>query len=1094
MRSVCRTVSYLLILSLIAPSGPGAYAQRSTPTTPKPNSNLDSLRSQLKQTLSGMRDGQQQEGEEGSGSARGLGSKSRFGKKDGDKAEGDAKAADDPGAQPAAGKDGGAPPPARGGEGKRQPGATTGRISTGKGGAMRAGGGGAAGGGAGGGGGAGSVRTVGQGAYEPIKDKKLEYGEVPDEGEPLKLNGPIDVGEFLDTIHFATDWNIMVTEAAKKVSLEFWIVETPPKKALDILKFHDIFFRWDPEGKYLYVMTKDEYLEDEFGTLVEKEFVAEHAAVDYIESVLTPLMSPKGRMLADPRTHHLFVWDTKDNLAKMEETVKQLDVPLSEAEFPVLHADVADIEAVLTSLMSPSGTSITDPRTGHIMVKDLPENLEQMREIVAKLDVPLESKLFKVTYVNADTLVESVESLLTERGTVQVDPRTNSLIVTDMPTRQDQIGEIIATLDQRLETRTWTLKYLESEDVADRIESLVPEEMGDIISDEDVHTLTVTAIPERIVEIDKLITTWDIKRRQVQIEAWLVEMNSKLARSLNVSWSYLDSTGNAPQAYRIGGGAAPEYPKLDDETIAIGQLPYAEPLRNMFTGDVIKDIKGKDIIKDFHGNRVAAILTYLDTNGDASVLSKPLVTVQDGEEAAFQNGRQVPYVTSTTYGAGYGGSSYNRYNNYNNNNNTTDPTNPYNNNNSYYDYGSSYRPYNRIDFIEVGTILRVLPRISEDDSILLDIVAEDSDATLQTVISSGEENTIPEKTESVAETQVRVKDGQTIVIGGLRKNNSSNDVSKSLPVLSDIPVLGRLFKNPSRKISSATLMIFITTTIVDENTQPDAERLADFDERFADDLRSAKKTSFGRFMDTITRGKSDMSVSIGQSGHMHYDGNPITMDDLRRTFQSVENPSVAKVIIRRHPRAPEAVVTEVTEAALQANLKVDFDKDATPFVPDYENMTDGGDKPIPAAAMPARKIKPKAPAIPEPITQAPEPLATDPEPPVPPLVPVPTDAAAVAPPVAPEVEPAPVEPAKEEPKAETVPVESAKEEPKAETAPAEDPEAKVALESVAEPVKEEAAVVVEAADPAPAKEEPKAEEPPAKGKKKSKRKSAEPKS
>jgi len=1081
MTSVCRTVSYLLIMCLLATLGPNVSAAQTTPTTPKPNSNLDSLRSQLRQTLSGMRNGEEgEEGTSGKKSARGLGSKSRFGNKDGDKAEGDEKAADDPATKgadkgaPAEGAEGGAPPPARAGDGKRQPSSVKGTISTGKGGAMRTGGGAGGGGGAtGGGGGGAAVRTVGQGAYEPIKDKKLEYGDVPDEGEPLKLNGPMDVGEFLDTIHFATDWNILVTEAAKKVSLEFWIVDTPPKKAIEILKFHDIFYRWEPEGKYLYVMTKDEFLEDEFGKLIEREFVAEHAAVDYIESVLTPLLSPKGRILTDPRTHHLFVWDTKDNLAKMEETVKELDVPLSEAEFAVLHADVADIEAVLTSLMSPSGTSITDPRTGHILVKDLPENLEQMREVVTKLDVPLESKLFKVTYVNADTLVESVESLLTERGTVQVDPRTNALIVTDMPSRQQQIGEIIATLDQRLETRTWTLKYLEPEDVADRIESMVPEEMGDIISDEYVHTLTVTAIPERIQEIDKLIQAWDIKRRQVQIEAWLVEMNSKLARNLNISWSYFDTTGNAPQAYRIGGGAAPEYPKLDDETIAIGQLPYAEPLRNMFTGDVIKDIKGKEIIKEFHGNRVAAVLTYLDTHGEASVLSKPLVTVQDGEEAAFQNGRQVPYVTSTTYGAGYSG-GYNRYNNYNNGTNDG-TTNPYNNN--YYDYGSSYRPYNRIDFIEVGTILRVLPRISEDESILLDIVAEDSDATLTTVISSGEENTIPEKTESVAETQVRVKNGQTVVIGGLRKNNSSNDVSKSLPVLSDIPVLGRLFKNPSRKISSATLMIFITTTIVDENTNPETERLADFDERFADDLRSAKKTSFGRFMDTISRGQSDMSVSIGQSGHMHYDGDPVTIDDLRRVFQSVKNPDVAKVIIRRHPRAPEAVVTEVTEAALQANLKVDFDKASTAYVPDYENMTGGGDEPIPAAAMPTPKISPKKPVVPEPITKAPMAVPAEPEPAAQPLAPVPTDAAPV------------VEPVKEEPKTEPAPVvEPAKEEPKAEAAPEADPEAKAALEPVTEPAAD-AAPVVQAADAEPAKEAPKPEEPPVKEKKKSKRKS-----
>jgi type II secretory pathway component GspD/PulD (secretin) len=622
---------------------------------------------------------------------------------------------------------------------------------------------------------------------------------------------------------------------------------------------------------------------------------------------------------------------------------------------------------VLTSLLSPSGTIISDPRTSHIIVRDLNENLSKMKETVLKLDVPLQAQVFAVTHVNAETLLESIEILLSERGTIQMDPRTNSLIVTDLPSRQEKIQEVIAILDKQLDTRTWTLKYMDPDDIADRLEELVPEEMGTIVSDADVHQITVTAIPERLDEIDKYIAAWDTKRKQVQIEAFLVEMSSKLARSLNISWSYFDSSGNAPQAYRINGGALPDYAKPSD-TITVGQLPYAEYLRNPVTGDVIKDVRGKEIISKFHGSNVAAVIDYLDTHGDATVLSAPRVTVQDGEEASFQNGRQVPYVTSTTYDyGGYGG--------YNNNNSQ----------NGSYNYG--YRPYNRIDFIEVGTILKVLPRITEDSTILLDIIAEDSDATLTKVISNGEENTIPEKTESVAETQVRVADGQTIAIGGLRKSGSSQDVSKSLPVLSDIPVLGNLFKTPSRKISNATLMIFITTTVVDENTQPESEKLADYDQRFAQDLRESKKTSFGRFVDTITRDKDEISISIGQGGYMHYNGNPVTLDDLRKVFKEVKDPALTKIILRRHPRAPEKVVSEIIEAAMEANIKVDFDTTTDAFVPNYESMTK--DKPVTSNAMPDERVKPKSPEIPKAVTTPPEPLQDPPaaDPPVPPAAP-----------------------------------------------------------------------------------------------------------
>jgi len=769
------------------------------------------------------------------------------------------------------------------------------------------------GGGGGGGGGGAAIRTTGGDKYEPVMQREVVYKPVPDVGEPMTLNGPLPTGEFLDTLALATDWNVLVTPDAKSVSLEFWITEVKPREALEILRFHDVYYEYKEDTKYLYVMTKDEHLAKEYGKLKEHEFVVEHAEVDYIESVISSLLSAEGRVITDPRTRHVYVWDAQDNLDKMIETVAELDVALDEAQFFVKHADVADIEAILTSMLSESGSVITDPRTGCLLVKDLRDKIDAMQVALNQFDVPVESRVFEIRYIDADTMVESIEELLTERGMAQVDPRSNAIIVTDIPTRQDQIAEIIETLDVKLETRTWVLTYVEPDLIAERVETIVPEEMGDIVVDEDVHQLTVTALPERLDDIEELIAQWDVKRQQVQIQAYLVTLNDNLARSLNVSWSYLDSTGNAPQAYRIGGGATPDYANLAS-TVTVGQLPYAEPLRSWFSGDVITNINDQEVIKKFHGNRVAAVLDYLDTKGEATVISSPNVMVQDGEEAAFQSGRKVPYVTSTSYGSGY------------RNVNQTQTNQNYN----YYS-----RPYNRIDFIDVGTILRVLPRIADDDTILLDIIAEDSDATNVQVISSGEENTIPEKTESKAETQVRVANGQTIVIGGLRKGNASVNVSKSVPILADIPVLGRLFRNPSREIDNNTLMIFITTDIVGEGTQPEAEQLARVDEEFAKQLRRAKKSSLGILFDKVRRNKNEIGVSIGQSGHMHSGGRPVTVDDLRQTFRDIQVPTMTKVVIRKHPRAPDKVLTELMEVILEFDLKVEFDDDVVPFVPDY---------------------------------------------------------------------------------------------------------------------------------------------------------------
>ncbi|NIA15956.1 MAG: hypothetical protein GWP08_17980 [Nitrospiraceae bacterium] len=885
--------SFLVALSLVALP---AFAQQQTPTTPSSTPNLRSLRDSIRKSVT---------------SKNQPGQKTPAANK---KTPKERAPASDAGAK--------TPPPGR------KAARTAGGARIALGGAKR--GGAAAGGGATGGAGGGAVakiRIIGEVKYEPIKDREVKYGDVPDAGEELTEMGPMPVGEFLDLLHMTTNWNILVTEAAKAISLEFWIVNTKPKAALEILRFHDIYYEYKKDTNTLYVMTKDEYIEKEFGDLVEHEFVVKNAEVDYVESVITSFLSPAGRMIVDPRTHHIFLWDTEDNLKKIKEAVAELDVSLTKAEFVVSHAEIADIEAILSTFMSSSGNMIVDPRTGNLLVEDLAENIDEMRTVLAKFDVPLIPQTYAIRYIDAETLADSVEMLLTERGTAQVDIRTNSIMVTDLPARQKEIEELIAVLDRELETRTWVLNHVEADLIAERIETIIPEEMGDIIVDEDVHQMTVTGLPERLDQIDELIAVWDVMRSQVRIEAYLVSVSEKLARNLSLKWSYFDSSGNSPQAYRINNGAIPDYTNLTN-TMTVGQLPYAEPLRNWVTGDVITDINGQDIIKAFHGNRVAAVLDYLDTTNKAHVISSPSVTVQDGEEAIFQSGKRVPYVTSTTYGA-----------------RQTYPTNATNQN-----YNTYSRPYNRIDFIEVGTILRVLPRITDEGTILLEISAEDSDAENVTVISNGEENTIPEKRENSAETQVRVRDGQTIVIGGLRKGNSFQSVSKSVPILGDLPLVGRLFRNKSGEVDNDTLLIFITTTVVSETTSPEAEDLARFDENFAERLRESRKSGLTQLFDRVARRKSDISVSIGQSGYMHCEGKQITLDQLRDKLANLKAPLKTRVIVRKHPLAPNKTVTELMELLLELNVKVEFEKNVRPFVPDYDGKTNEPDLPMADAA------------------------------------------------------------------------------------------------------------------------------------------------
>lgn len=804
----------------------------------------------------------------------------------------------------------------------------------------------------------GAVRTVspggaagvsvqgGVGTFDPIFSKPVEYGEVPDVGEELTITGPMPMSEFLDTLAIATNWNVLVSELAQAVNLQFWVTETTPKQALEILKFHDIYYEFDPETQFLYVMTKDEHLDKEYGDVKPETFVIEHVDIAYIESMISSLLSANGRLITDPRTMHMYVWDTKDNLEEMRKKIEELDVPLQRAEFTVHYADLTDIEAVFQTLLTQTGTVITDPRTGQMFVWDVPDALNQMRLAFKELDVPLESRVFKLQHVDAEALTESIEVLLSERGMIQVDPRINTLIIRDLPSRQDDIARVIETLDEKLETRTWTVRYADPEVVAENVEVLVPEEMGIVTVNQEIHQITITALPERLDEIDKLIQTWDIKRKQVQIEAYLLTAGSDFTREFGMNWAFFDSTGNAPISIQKGtarptwgatqdttdgangdttittGTATTQAEKVakSGQTFSIGQLPYSVPLRNWFTGDVITDLEGNPIIKALGGNRVSAVINYLDSRGDVTILSHPRVTVQDGEEAIFEKTSQVPYVTSSSYGR-----STRRY--YDTTGTTDTSTTAA--------YRSAYRPSNQIDFIEVGTILSVIPRITEDKNILLDISAEESNYEMIDVVGADELSTVPQKTQNRTETQVLVHDGETIVIGGLRVGDVNDQVEK-VPILGDLPLIGRAFRNTNKLHKNRELLIFITTTLVGEYTFPETERLAKAEEMIGETHRHDEKNIWGRIgADYLKTTRNKIGVSIGQGGHMHSGGKPVTLEGLRKRFYEVDNPSTAKVIIRKHPRAPARVATEVTEIALEAGLKFEYDDAYMPFVPAY---------------------------------------------------------------------------------------------------------------------------------------------------------------
>lgn len=696
----------------------------------------------------------------------------------------------------------------------------------------------------------GGVGGVGGAGYEPYLEREIEYrdDEVPRGGQVMTLTtqeGTMGAIQFLDALYLATDWNILVTPDVEPIQMRFWMVEVTPQEALEILKFNGIYYEYNPTTEFLYFMTKEEYLRRRYTQVFRQDFLIRHVDITDAQSIIQALSSPMARIIADPRTATVLVWDTQDNL-------------------------------------------------------------QAIREALDTVDVPVEPVRFKLDHVNAEDMVDALFDLLSQRGVAYTDPRTNTLIVEDLPERLERIRDFIELVDIAHETRQWTLNHIEPAEIANRVEDLVPFEMGQIIIDDLLRQITVTSLPERLERIDERIKLWDTPRRQVELAAYIVAASRNTTRELGVSWAYFSESGDAFSITR--GGQQPNPLRVPDsgQLLQLGTVPYQVPLRSPLTGDPIQDLAG-NVVADprLRGGGVSTVLNYLDQRGDITIMSRPRVTVIDGEEATIQNTTDQPFQEG-----------------------------------GFRDTGtvSQNLQFNRViplrvQFITVGTILKVRPIINEQNNILLDISAEDSTAEPVTVTTGDQESTIPQKTESRTQTRVMVHNQHTIVLGGLH-NAAVTGSQDRAPLLGDLPFVGRLFRNESSERRQRELMIFITPTIVDEFSQPEAERLARVTDEIGRELWLARQSLLRRIEDRLSRGERTLSVLIGPMGQIRLEGQDVQFVDLEAILD--ELPRGTRLLVSPNERAPEGLDNAVIEAIERAGLTAILHDSRSVFVPYYD--------------------------------------------------------------------------------------------------------------------------------------------------------------
>ena len=284
---------------------------------------------------------------------------------------------------------------------------------------------------------------------------------------------------------------------------------------------------------------------------------------------------------------------------------------------------------------------------------------------------------------------------------------------------------------------------------------------GSALIDPATNTLIVNDVAVVIQKFQKLIEELDVPARQVMVEARIVEAEESVGRDLGVKFGYarVGRTGvgttmdNAMTNRNIGVGA--------DTSSAISLNPNIN-LPSAATTTAI------GLVRSFGSAALGLELQASETDNRSKTIATPRVLTQDRKAAEIKQGTQIPYQTRGSDGT----------------------------------YST--------DFKDAVLSLKVTPRITPDNNIILDVVINKDDVDSVNSNADGEPAI---KTRQVT-TQAMVENGGTLVVGGVYQETISNGISK-VPLLGDVPVLGNLFKSKSRRHSRNELLFFITPRIVE---------------------------------------------------------------------------------------------------------------------------------------------------------------------------------------------------------------------------------------------------------------------------------------
>ncbi len=391
---------------------------------------------------------------------------------------------------------------------------------------------------------------------------------------------------------------------------------------------------------------------------------------------------------------------------------------------------------------------------------------------------PLETQVFPLSYATANDVVGSVVHLLTpERGQVKADMRSNALVVTDIPSKLNTIEEIIKRLDKRTPQVLIEARVLElTEDFGENIGIDWVTLKGFNITfgppqDEGLFEIKRERVKTRTDSTDRTYTDEDTLTRTDKRD--ITDRRGPDGTTTTTTISTVPGTSSGTTITTTSGTSRTDTMTSEDERLFIDGYEAVGLDRksdSVTTTDIRQAVLTPD---DFQ-----LTLSFLQEQTDANVISHPKLVTADNKESVIKVAKEWPI-----------------------------PNFQFNDDTGQWEISD-------FEWRDIGIILTVTPQVNEDDFITMKVVPEISDIFGTTRFGGAVGAELPIIYTRKAKTEVLVKNGDTLAIGGLMLESEKDTVSR-MPVLGQIPILGKyIFGQTGSEIDKSNIIIFITANVV----------------------------------------------------------------------------------------------------------------------------------------------------------------------------------------------------------------------------------------------------------------------------------------